>query len=200
MTTGAGLGWHLVSITTGKEATLRVYVWRQLRRLGAVYLHKSVCLLPDQPAVRNALRPIFARVQAQGGTVRNLLIRIEGQDHEALVDEQRKARDEEYREVIERVPSFLAEITIESARGRATYAEVEESEADLERFEKWLAAISARDYFDAPAGVEARAAVQRCRDALAGFEAAALAAELDDTDTDRSTATGVGLRVVEKAT
>jgi hypothetical protein len=41
----------------------------------------------------------------------------------------------------------------------ATYAEVEESEADLERFEKWLAAITARDYFGAPAGAAAR---RRC--------------------------------------
>ncbi|MFF7987148.1 Chromate resistance protein ChrB [Streptomyces sp. NPDC007901] len=31
----------------------------------------------------------------------------------------------------------------------ATYAEVEESEADLERFDRWLAKIAARDYFDA---------------------------------------------------
>jgi len=202
MTTSARVGWQLVSITTGKEATLRVYVWRQLRRLGAVYLHKSVCLLPDEPVVRDALRPILARVRAQGGTVRNLLIRIEGPDHDALVTEQRTARDEEYREVIERVPSFLAEIAMETARGRATYAEVEESEADLERFEKWLTAISARDYFDASAGVEARAAVQRCRDALTGFEAAALAAEFDDTDTDTDSpaATGAGLTVVEGAT
>ena len=191
--------WRLVSITTGKDASLRVYVWRQLRRLGAVYLHKSVCLLPDRPEVRNSLRPILVRVHAQGGTVRNLLIRIEGHDHDALVVEQREARDEEYREVIERVPSFLAEITMETARGRATYAEVEESEADLERFEKWLAAIAARDYFDAPAGVDARAAVQRCRDALAGFEAAALAAEFGEPDSDHSAAAAPRLTVVEEA-
>jgi len=88
---------------------------------------------------------------------------------------------------------------METARGRATYAEVEESEADLERFEKWLAAISARDYFDASAGVEARAAVRRCRDALAGFEAAALAAEFDETDADSSAAVG-RLTAVEEAT
>jgi hypothetical protein len=40
---------------------------------------------------------------------------------------------------------------METVRGRASYAEVEESEADLERFKKWLAAISARDYVNAPA-------------------------------------------------
>jgi hypothetical protein len=200
MTNSAGAEWQLVSITTGKDAALRVYVWRQLRRLGAVYLHKSVCLLPNQPGVRAALRPILLRVRAQGGTVRNLTIRVEGREHEALVEEQQSDRDEEYREVVERVPGFLSEITMETARGRATYAEVEESEADLERFEKWLAAISSRDYFDAPAGVAARAAVQECRDALAGFEAAALAADFDEIETDGSPGTGASLTVVEDAT
>jgi hypothetical protein len=177
--------WQLVSISTGKEASLRVYVWRQFRRLGAVYLHNSVCLLPDRPDVRAALQPILLRVQAQGGTARALKIRVEGRDHDALVTEQRNERDQEYREVVERVPAFLAEITMETARGRTTYAEVEESEADLERFEKWVAAIAARDYFQAPAGAAAREALQQCRDALSGFEAAALAAELGAAEADR---------------
>jgi hypothetical protein len=85
---------------------------------------------------------------------------------------------------------------METARGRATYAEVEESEADLERFEKWLAAITARDYFEAAAGSTARAAVQQCRVALAGFEAAALAAELGEIETDSRINSPVDLTVV----
>jgi hypothetical protein len=40
--------WLLVAIVTGADAALRVRVWRELRKLGAVYLHSSVCLLPDQ--------------------------------------------------------------------------------------------------------------------------------------------------------
>jgi Protein ChrB, N-terminal len=192
-----GAEWQLVSITTGKDATLRVYVWRQLRRLGAVYLHKSVCVLPNRPEVRDALEPVLLRIQAHGGTVRNLTIRISGPDHDALVAEQRNERDDEYGEVVDRVPQFLSEITMETARGRANYTEVEESEADLERFEKWLAAIAARDYFQAPGAAAARSAVQQCRDALAAFEAAALAAEFGDGETDRHPESPIGLTAVE---
>ncbi|MGI5241894.1 alpha/beta fold hydrolase [Dactylosporangium sp. CA-139066] len=65
----------------------------------------------------------------------------------------------------------------ETARGRATYAEVEESEADLERFRAWIAKIIARDYFGAPGRTAAQAAIDRCAAALADFEAAAVAAE-----------------------
>jgi len=198
--TRCGTEWLLVSISTGKDATLRVYVWRQLHRLGAVYLHKSVCVLPNRPEVRTALQPILLRIQAHGGTARRMTIRVEEPDQEALVAEQRSERDDEYREVVERVPQFLSEITMETARGRATYTEVEESEADLERFEKWLAAITARDYFHAAGGAVARASVQQCRDALAAFEAAALAAEFGDGETESRPADPVGLTIAEDAT
>jgi hypothetical protein len=49
--------------------------------------------------------------------------------------------------------------------------------ADLERFRSWPAKIGARDYFTAPAGPTARAAVQAAAADLAAFEEAALASE-----------------------
>lgn len=45
--------------------------------------------------------------------------------------------------------------------GRTTYAEVEECEADLERYRSWLAKIAARDYFGAPGGAAAQEAVSK---------------------------------------
>ncbi|MEV0398453.1 Chromate resistance protein ChrB [Actinoallomurus sp. NPDC050550] len=67
------------------------------------------------------------------------------------------------------------------SRDRATYTEVEESEVDLQRFEKWLAAIIARDYFDAPGGAAARAAVEECKAAFARFEQLAFHADTTPT-------------------
>jgi hypothetical protein len=89
-------------------------------------------------------------------------------------------RSAEYAEVVSRVPAFLDEIAYERRRGRATYAEVEESEADLGRLRKWLGRVSARDYFDAPGRVEAEQAVERCAEELAVFEAEAFAADFPD--------------------
>jgi hypothetical protein len=66
-------------------------------------------------------------------------------------------------EVLERLPAF--------------FAEVEESDADLARFEGWAAKIEARDYFLAPIGDEVRAELERARVIMKMFEAPALAAE-----------------------
>jgi hypothetical protein len=170
--------WLLVSVTTGADASLRVHVWRQLRKLGAVYLQSSVCLLPEVDSVVQAVQRLVARVRDNGGKARVLhTVFVDQGEQDAVIAEQRADRDVEYGEVVERAPAFLAEIAQETARGRATYAEVEESDADLERFDKWLASITARDYFAAPGGQAAREAVQACRDAFTAFEAAALAAE-----------------------
>jgi hypothetical protein len=70
---------------------------------------------------------------------------------------------------------------------------LEESDADLDRYQRWLAAIRARDYFDAPGGDQAVAAVASCEAALSLFESEALAAELDDS----SPQTMPGLHLVD---
>lgn len=59
------------------------------------------------------------------------------------------AIDAEYAEVLDRLPAFFSELEYERKRGRVIYAEVEESEVDLDRFRLWMSQISARDYFGA---------------------------------------------------
>ena len=169
----------LVSVSTADApAATRVRVWRKLRSLGALYLQQSVCLVPDREPVRRQVARLLASVRADGGTARRLTVDIaDGADHAQLVAEFNAERDAEYGEVAERAPELLAELEMETARGNATYAEVEESEADLERFERWVAKIAARDYFHAEGGEAARQAVARCRRALAALEDSALAAQ-----------------------
>jgi hypothetical protein len=169
--------WLLVTASSaGAADSLRVTIWRKLRSLGALYLHQSVCVLPARPEVQREIRRLVDRVRANGGTARVLRIAFDDVNEEAqVIAELQTARDDEYGEVLERVPAFLDELTSERDRDRATYEEVEESEADLERFRAWLAKIDRRDYFEAPRRAEAHAAVQRCARALEAFESEAFA-------------------------
>lgn len=169
--------WLLVTASSaGASDSLRVAIWRKLRSLGALYLHHSVCVLPARPDVERDIRRLVDRVRANGGAARVLRITFDEGDEEAqLVSELQAARDDEYGEVLERVPAFLDELRSERDRDRATYEEVEESEADLERFRAWLAKIDRRDHFGAPRRAEAHAAVERCARALEAFESEAFA-------------------------
>jgi Protein ChrB, N-terminal len=172
-------GWLLISVSTaGAAGTLRVQVWRKLRSLGAFYLQQSVCLLPAQADVVREVLRLADRVRHQGGSCRILHIQLaDARERAQVITEMDAARDDEYAEVTERLPEFLAELDKERVRGRTTYAEVEECEADLERYRSWLAKIAARDYFAAPGGPAAREAVEQAAGELAAFEQAALSAE-----------------------
>jgi hypothetical protein len=182
VTNEAREAWLLISASTaGGVGTLRVQVWRKLRSLGALYVQQSVCLLPARPEVAREVRRLADRIRHQGGTARVLSLAFtDPLEERAVIAEFNTARDVEYAEVLDRLPELRQELADELARGNATYAEVKESEADLQRFRTWLAKIAARDYFQAPGGQAARDAVEQAAAELAAFEAAALRAETSE--------------------
>jgi hypothetical protein len=179
--------WLLITVSTpgGGSSTLRVYAWRNLRRLGAHYLQQSVCVLPATPKTTRATTRLVTRLRGEGGRGEMLRIQLTDARQEAeVIDAMQRERADEYRELVESTRQFREELEQERRRGRATYTELEESDVDLARHQKWLAAIRARDYFDAPGGEEAAAAVASCEEALARFESEALSAELDESASD----------------
>jgi hypothetical protein len=176
--------WLLISVSTpgGSSSTLRVYAWRNLRRLGAYYLQQSVCVLPATAETTRAVTRLVTRLRAEGGQGQMLRIKLtEARQEAAIIDAIQREREDEYRELVESTQKFHEEIALERRRGRAMYTELEESDADLARYQKWLTAIRGRDYFDAPGGEGAAAAVASCEEALARFEREALSAELDES-------------------
>lgn len=84
--------WILLSISTGKGASLRVYGWRQLRKLGD--LSASVGVPAARPAPYPArLLPVLSRTGSQGWQLRLLSIRVDADEHQRLVHEQQHDRD-----------------------------------------------------------------------------------------------------------
>lgn len=164
--------------TAGAAGSLRVQVWRRLRALGALYVQQGTCLLPARQPVTHEVTRLADKVRRAGGTARVLRMEfVDEAEERSVIAEFNVARDAEYAEVLERVPELHAELAAERSGGNLTYAEVEESEVDVVRFRSWLGKIAARDYFDAPLGAEAHAAVDRAAADLAAFEENALSAD-----------------------
>ena len=153
-------------------------------------------MLPATPKTTRATTRLVTRLRAEGGHGEMLRIQLtDARQEAAVIDSMQRERADEYRELVERTRQFHEELEHERRRGRATYTELEESDVDLARHQKWLAAIRARDYFAAPGGEEAAAAVASCEEALARFESEALSAELDESASDA----GPSLRAVDGA-
>ncbi len=169
--TAPALGWLLLVYRIKAESSgRRTYVWRQLRQLGAVYLQQAVAVLPDRPELGSALDELGDRIRSSGGEASLLRTISPNPEWEAdLVARFDAARDAEYDEVVESVERFEDEIRRETRKKRFRFAELEESEADWEKLQRWFQRLVERDFFGAAGRAAAETALGRGRVLLDGF-------------------------------
>lgn len=163
--------WFVLVYKLPAEPTRhRASVWRKLRGAGAVYLQNGVAALPADSGGERTMRGVVQEIREVGGTVHLLRSRSVGDDA-SLVEAFDGARDEEYREVLDRCGGFRSELEKERAAGKFTFAELEENEEDLAKLEAWFGRIRGRDRFGAPLASEAEQAIAGCREDLGAFAA-----------------------------
>ncbi len=167
----ADAGWLLLIYRVPTEPTrLRATVWRRLKALGAVYLQNSAAVFPNGPAAERAMRSLRKEIQAMGGDAHLLHCEVlAGQAEVAAVFNS--ARDEEYREIVDRCSDFLGEIDKEIAAQHFTYAELEENDEDLAKLRSWCEKVHARDVLGAAGYAETQEALERCEAAMERFAA-----------------------------
>ncbi len=150
-----------------KPDYLRVKIGRRLQRVGSVPVKNSVYVLPDSESAFEDFQWIRSEIVAGGGDAS--ICRADFID--GLSDAQvrqlfRAARDADYAEVDAAAKEMLLSARARPAPrrrgGRTTAPEASPRLAEeLAKLRKRLAAVEAVDFFDAPAGPRARAAVAR---------------------------------------
>jgi hypothetical protein len=163
----------LVYRVPAKPTAGRVAVWRQLKKVGAIYLQQSVCTFPDNPAVRRDLAPILARIDDAAGEYHLLPLRKLDDDEEAkLVKQFVEQTSTHYEEIIENCEvNFTKEIEFETFRKNFTYEEAEEIRLEFEKIRAWFERVKERDWFSAPNRKQAQEWLGRCEKMLEEFEA-----------------------------
>lgn len=151
----------------------RVAVWRELKRLGGLYVQQAVCVLPDRGDLRQSLDQIRRRIDEFGGSSIFLALRdVEADARKQFVDGFRSQSAKEYAEIIEECDTkFVKEIEFERFRENYTFEEAEEIRQDLEKLRRWLARIEERDWMSADGRDTARKRVAECEQLLEEFEA-----------------------------
>ena len=166
---GRSLEWFVLVYKLPSEPTrYRASVWRKLKAAGAVYLQSGVAALPADPGAERVMRGVAQEVRESEGTAHLVRGALVGDDA-ALVATFNAARDEEYREVLDRCHTLHAELEKERKAGKLTFAELEENEEDLAKLEAWLGKVRARDRFGAPRAEEAERAMKACQEDLESF-------------------------------
>jgi hypothetical protein len=170
--------WLLLIYTVpAKPTRKRAFIWREVKKIGAVYLHDGVCALPQRPETLKAVEAIASRVREfEGETTVVTGATFDAKRSEAVIAAFKSARSDEYAEVTREAERLLEHIARETDHRDFTFAELEELEEDLAKLRRWSDQVQARDYFpDAAITESAEQLLERCNAALAEFleEAAA---------------------------
>jgi hypothetical protein len=163
----------LVYRMPAKPSAGRVAAWRNLKKIGAVYLQDSACVIPDSATQRRELAPVLERIDADGGRYHLLPLRKlppgEEEKLRALFVEQSAHH---YGEIIENCEvNFVKEVEFEHFRRNYTYEEAEEIRMEFDKICTWFDRVEERDWFGAPNRDQARDWLRRCEVLLEEFEA-----------------------------
>jgi len=176
---GCASGWLLLLAQLPKSpSSARVALWRRLRAAGATTMVNSAWVLPETAPHTEFFGQLRDGVLRQGGTVFVLSVSVSSpEENETIMARFRADRGREYDEFAERCTALLDEIGKETRVEKYTFAEMEETEQDLEKLVRWLAKIQARDFFPDERGQQSAAMLARCRSAVEAFSQAVYAAE-----------------------
>jgi hypothetical protein len=170
---GAPLSWRVLIYRVPTEpASKRVAVWRDLKRLGALYLQQCACIFPDIPGVTEEVNQVAAKIPALGGETFLLDVpKLQPEDEARIIEAFRAQRANEYAEIIEECETkFVKEIEFEHFRQNYTFEEAEEIEQDLEKIRRWFDRVRDRDWFKAERRDEVETWLGKCQGLLARFE------------------------------
>ncbi|QYN18986.1 Chromate resistance protein ChrB [Amycolatopsis sp. DSM 110486] len=162
----------------------RVAVWRDLKRMGGLYVQQAVCVLPDQDDLRAGIEKVRKRIDdLKGSSIFVTLTEVEADVREQFVNGFRAQSEKEYQEIVEECETkFFKEIQFERFRDNFTFEEAEEIRHDLEKLRRWLERVESRDWMKAEGRELAQAKVAECEQLLEQFEADVYERTVSDQD------------------
>lgn len=162
----------LIYRVPSEPSKARVAIWRDLKRLGALYLQQAACILPKLGDVPDSVEKIRAKIAEFGGSVTWFEVASlpNGQDRD-IVTRFHELASKEYAEIVEECETkFAKEIEFERFRENYTFEEVEEIRQDLEKIRRWLSKVEGRDWFGAPGRDDVLTKIAWCEELLEAFE------------------------------
>jgi hypothetical protein len=163
--------WRLLIYTVPSQPTRkRAYVWRELKKLGAVYLRDGVALLPHREDLEARLREIAARIEEYEGTADIVAVPEFPTERSAtLVERFQEERLAEFRELHHACVRFLRDVLHEVDADDFGFPDVDNLDSELARLHRWHEQIEERDYFGAPGSDRVRDILAKCDEAFERF-------------------------------
>ena len=107
-----------------KPSALRVYIWRKLKRIGAILLHEAIWVLPDLPRTTEQVQWLTAEIQEMGGEAYSWRANtILGQDDESITQQFNAQVDAVYSDLLKKLEKPRADLQEISRQYQQTAAQ-----------------------------------------------------------------------------
>ncbi|MDB5053737.1 MAG: hypothetical protein JWM44_1787 [Bacilli bacterium] len=161
------LNWIVFIYKVPSEPTkYRASIWRDIKKLGALYLQDGVCIVPDSDDVHLFIGSLAEKVQQWGGqefTFQSSTFSKE-KDQE-MISQFNDARNEEYKEVISWI-NRMKEYIDEEEEWEFSEQQANKVREEFQKLLRQFQTIEARDYFEANLGRELRLMIEQYRKRL----------------------------------
>lgn len=144
------MGWVVLIYKVPTEPTkYRASVWREIKRLGGVYLQGGVVVFPDIDDVLLNVTSLGDMIRGFGGTEYTFVTHsMPSSKEQSLAAEFCAARNEEYAALMAACHPLL------SLPLQDLPADIGNLQDSYKKLKKAAGVIKARDYFDAPLGMQ----------------------------------------------
>jgi len=148
----------------------RVFVWRQLKRIGAISLEGGGWVLPKKDPLFARIAELMHTVEDMGGTANLFTVThfSDAQEKRAISRFQQE-REQEYAEIIKECQKTLRHIERETREEQFNLGEVEEIEGDLDKMNHWFSHVKERDFWESEARKEVEKLINEAEANLAAF-------------------------------
>jgi hypothetical protein len=148
----------------------RVFIWRQLKKLGALSMEGAGWLLPKAEPFATKIKDILNSVEEMEGTANLYMVTdfSETQEQRAIKRFQQE-REREYTEIIKECHKMLRHIERERQQQEFNFEEVQELEGDLGKINRWLSEAKERDFWDVAAREEVKKLISEAETGLTIF-------------------------------
>jgi len=167
-TRAAKLDWVLlIHQLPPRPTNLRVRIWRQLQKLGAVVIKNSVYVLPANDKTYEDFQWLKQEIESAGGEAAVFrAASVEGTTDQEIIELFQKARDEEFTQVAAALEALAGAVRAQARGKHLSAGRLATHEAELNKLHAELERIVANDFFGAAGRLPALSAYQRSEQAI----------------------------------
>lgn len=165
------MGWLLFTYWLPAEPSRkRVFVWRQLKKLGALSMEGAGWILPGAEPFPTKIMDIVRTVEEMGGTSNLYKVTDFSEAQEQrTVTRFNQEREKEYAELIKECHKMMRHMERERQQQEFDFEEVQELESDLGKIVRWFSEAKERDAWDIGARNEVARLITEAEAGLSAF-------------------------------